>query len=163
MHALRFGAMGGLALAASLVFVVALNFHVTHFEDEIVAHHRHALAVQLTAISTSDEGALRRWLNGKLNVVPPIVSSTEAGFRLSGARIDPIEGRTAAAIVYEHGGKIIDLYFWPSPEEPVGQTSSQGYNLVHWTKGGLKYCAVSSLSLSELEIFRDDLTREGAL
>jgi anti-sigma factor RsiW len=47
---------------------------------------------------------------GKLDYSPPVVDLAEAGFQLIGGRIDMLDQRPVAAIVYEHGNHLINLF-----------------------------------------------------
>ena len=57
-------------------------------------------------------------------------------------------------LVYQRRQHIIDLYIWKptdAADSAVQRTTQQGFHLVHWTRGGLTYWAVSDLNREELE------------
>ena len=60
-----------------------------------------------------------------------------------------------AAIVYRRGKHVINVFVWPTGEGDSSATSSQrnGYNLITWTRGGLKYSAVSDVNEQDLSHF----------
>jgi anti-sigma factor RsiW len=146
------------ALAASLVIAVTLNLALNGgaLEDEIIASYQRSLAVSLApdggAAPFSGESPQ---LKGSLDFVLPIPDLTGSGFTLEGARSDQIAGRGTAVLVYSGGHHVIDLFIWPSGSEPFGALSKQGYNIVHWTRAGLKFCAISTLTASELAKFQE--------
>ena len=61
-----------------------------------------------------------------------------------------------AALVYKQRLHYINLFVWPATarqNERVAAEVRGGYNLVHWTQGGMTFWAVSDLALDELRIF----------
>jgi anti-sigma factor RsiW len=146
------------AIAASVLLFLTLNVSRNQLEDEVVASHLAALATRLTDISTLDSQALGPWFANKLAFAPSVVDLTDKGFRLAGARLDRVGAQTAAAIVYRHGTAVIDLFIWPSDPESTGTESRQGYNLIHWTEAGLKFCAISRLDQDTLQKFQESFS-----
>ena len=63
------------------------------------------------------------------------------GFALTGGRLDYLDGRTVAALVYRSGPHVINVFVWPmadaKPQAPAFSTR-QGYQLAHWTQGGMQ-------------------------
>jgi anti-sigma factor RsiW len=63
----------------------------------------------------------------------------------------------AAVLVYRRRQHVINLFVWRSapPRLPFGALRPRaGYNLVHWTAGGLEFWAVSDVNGEELQRFR---------
>ena len=76
------------------------------------------------------------------------------GFPLVGGRLDYLQDRPVAALVYQRRKHVINLFIWPSPGnfgEKVAMR--QGYNIHHWVESGMTFWAVSDLNNSELEEF----------
>jgi anti-sigma factor RsiW len=72
---------------------------------------------------------------------------------LQGGRLDIIDGRTVAALVYQRRGHLINVLMWPT-REPDGSPrtgSRQGYRWVDWRKGKVEFCAVSDADTADLE------------
>jgi len=67
-----------------------------------------------------------------------------------------LDNRLVAAVVYRRRQHIINLFISPAEHLadtlPVTQVRG-GYNIVHWTKSGMAYWAVSSVSGAELGKF----------
>jgi anti-sigma factor RsiW len=61
--------------------------------------------------------------------------------------------RPAAALVYQRGKHVINLFVWKSDGRPEAHESRQGYNLTHWNSAGLSYWAVSDVNSADLEQF----------
>src|SRR5437870_10024287 len=75
------------------------------------------------------------------------------GTPLIGGRLDYLDNRPVAALVYQRSQHVINLFVWPSNSpafrEPR-QLARQGYNLIHWTRSGMTYWLISELNLTEL-------------
>jgi len=73
---------------------------------------------------------------------------------LVGGRLDYLEDKPVAALVYQRRKHLINLFAWPSDSDSGQKTvMRQGYNLLHWTQSGMTYWAVSDLNSSELQEF----------
>jgi anti-sigma factor RsiW len=57
------------------------------------------------------------WFDGKLKFSPPVRDFAERGFRLTGGRLDYLNGRVVAALVYHRRLHIINLFIWPSESD----------------------------------------------
>ena len=71
---------------------------------EAISNHSRSLMVShLVDCASSDQYKVRPWFNGKLDYSPPVPDLTQAGYTLVGGRVDILEQRPVAAIVYQHG------------------------------------------------------------
>ena len=50
----------------------------------------------------------------ELKFSPPVQDFDNNGFRLIGGRLDYLNGREVAALVYQRNKHIINLFIWPS-------------------------------------------------
>jgi anti-sigma factor RsiW len=147
-----------LALAASLALFIALPHPRTGaLEEELVdSHVRSLLASHLTDVQSSDRHTVRPWFNGKVDVAPPAVDLADKGFPLIGGRLDYIDDRVVAALVYRRNGHVINVFVRSAPEaknsEPR-EISYRGYNLCRWREKGTEFWAVTDASQSELKEF----------
>ena len=157
---LRGFAMGSAAsaiAATGLVAIILRNDDAQRIESEIVSAHLRSLqAGHLTDVLSTDQHTVKPWFNGKLDVSPPVVDLTAQGFTLIGGRLDYVDARAIAAIVYRRRAHLINLF--------VSQTASterqsakietiQGFNIRRWSDRGLNYWAVSDLAKDELAEF----------
>jgi anti-sigma factor RsiW len=161
----RRGFFGGFALgsalsaavAASLVFAVMRDNQQQTIADEIVsAHIRSLQAGHLMDVETSDQHTVKPWFNGRVDVAPPVIDLTAEGFTLLGGRLDYIDGEPVAAIVYQRRKHLINLFVAQRLGARHGGALSeaiQGYNVRHWSQGGLDFWAVSDLAGDELDEF----------
>jgi anti-sigma factor RsiW len=157
---LRGFAMGSAvsAIAATgLVAVILRNDDAQRIEAEVVSAHLRSLqAGHLTDVLSTDQHTVKPWFNGKLDVSPPVVDLTAQGFTLIGGRLDYVDARAIAAIVYRRRAHVINLFVAQTASterQPARSETIQGFNIRHWSDGGLNYWAVSDLAKDELAEF----------
>jgi anti-sigma factor RsiW len=152
------GALVGIAASMALVFAMP-QLTTTGMQDQLVASHvRSLLAHHLVDVETSNRHVVKPWFNGKIDFAPPVIDLVDRGYPLAGGRLDYIDGRVVAAIVYHRRLHSINLFVRPAGglASPVGFTSRHdGYSIVRWTRGGLEFWAVSDIEPNELDQFRD--------
>jgi len=145
---------GGAWLALHLVSDRSLNDRIA--QDVVACHVRSLLADHLTDVASSDRHTVKPWFAGKLDFAPTVVDLSADGFPLLGGRLDYLEHRPVAALVYSRRKHKINLFMWPAePAAGAGlQTASnQGYQFAHWNEAGTIYWAISDLNMSELRQF----------
>lgn len=148
------------ALAASLMLVLNLPQQGQMIEDQLLASHvRSMLADHLTDVLTSDQHTVKPWFSGKIDFSPPVVDLAAQGFPLVGGRVDYLNGRVVAALIYHRHGHIINLFIWPGSPAARSNAEKEGYNFAEWYADGLVFWAVSDVSASDLSAFRDDFSR----
>jgi anti-sigma factor RsiW len=152
------------ALAASLaVFLLRSQDDQRILGDVVSAHLRSLQGDRLIDVQSSDQHTVKPWFNGRLDVAPPVVDLTAQGFTLIGGRLDYIDGRPVAAIVYKRRAHVINLFVAPvgtpaaGPERRAGIEQVQGFNIWHWTRADLGFWAASDINAEELQEFGDKL------
>jgi anti-sigma factor RsiW len=143
------GAIG--ALAASLALVALLPTGMSVEGQLIDAQARSLEAQHLVDVETSDRHTVKPWFNGKLDFAPPVADLAPQGYPLVGGRLDRIDGRRAAALVFRRHAHTINLFVWPgtASESPTLE-HMDGYSLVRWGRGGLVFWAVSDVDPPDL-------------
>lgn len=164
--------LSGWAMAASLLLAVALSSGLTAYvttpsplapvEQEVVAGHvRSLLADHITDVASSDQHTVKPWFHGKLDYAPPVEDFAADGFPLVGGRLDYVDHRNVAALVYRHAQHPINLFILPTdqPDSATRASVDSGYNVLHWTAGGMSFWAVSDMNAGELRDFEKLLRR----
>lgn len=122
--------------------------------DVLTAHVRSLLQEQPVQVVSSDQHTVRPWFAGRAEFAPPVRSFAAEGFPLIGGRVDYVDGRRVAAIVYKRRLHVINVFMWPAQgsagDAPPRIASRNGYNIVSLAKSGVTYWLASDLNLDEL-------------
>lgn len=123
--------------------------------DFVESHIRSLMSDHLMDVISSDRHTVKPWFDGKVDYAPPVQDFVQQGYPLAGGRLDYVDGRKVAVLVYHRALHVINLYVWPQ-EGPASASSTmeaetiRGYNVVAWEKNGFHFCAVSDLNAAEL-------------
>ncbi|MEA3025005.1 MAG: hypothetical protein QOF91_290 [Alphaproteobacteria bacterium] len=163
-----FGTAFSAVAAAGMVFMVVRSDEDQRILGDVVSAHLRSLqAEHLTDVPTSDQHTVKPWFNGRLAVAPPVADLTAQGFTLLGGRLDYIDGKPVAAIVYKRRVHVINLFVAEAAgvENVPRHETVQGFNVRRWTEQGLRFIAISDINADELAEFGakfEAATRSGA-
>ena len=145
------------AAAASVLFAVVRSDENQRILGDVVSAHLRSLqAEHLTDVPSTDQHTVKPWFNGRLAVAPPVADLTAQGFTLLGGRLDYVDGKAVAAIVYRRRVHVINLFVaQASALEPTAARHEmvQGFNIRRWTEQGLRFIAIGDISADELADF----------
>jgi anti-sigma factor RsiW len=125
-------------------------------EAVVDSHVRALMADHLFDVRSTDQHTVKPWFLGKLDFAPPVADLAPLGFPLTGARLDYVAGRPAAALVYTRGQHTINVFIWPEESanvRPSDTRSIRGFHVRHWVRAGMSFWAVSDLNDAELDQF----------
>jgi mycothiol system anti-sigma-R factor len=155
------GAFAVLALCALIAWQLVPGLHGPSSDQRLAtevltSHVRSLEANHLMDVVSTDQHTVKPWFDGKLDFSPPVEDLASDDFPLVGGRLDYLEGRQVAALVYQRRKHFINVFVWPDTR---GSSSTQtiqpqqGYNMMRWSRGGFQFWAVSDVSAQDLAEF----------
>jgi anti-sigma factor RsiW len=164
-HPLQFlrwaGAFAVLALCAVTAWQLLPGLRGRTSDQQLAAeiltsHVRSLEAGHLMDVASTDQHTVKPWFDGKLDFSPPVEDLASDDFPLVGGRLDYLEDREVAALVYQRRKHFINVFVWP---DAAGSSSTQtiapqqGYNMMRWSRAGFQFWAVSDVSAPDLAEF----------
>ena len=160
--------LAGLGLAAAVIFAAIIFSNLVpmlrrpgadqFLATQLIASHvRSLMANHLADVASSDQHTVKPWLDTKLDFAPAVVDLSGEGFPLVGGRLDYLDNRPVAALVYQRRKHFINLFVWPAEPDATRATkamSRQGYQLLHWVDSDFNYWAVSDVNEKDLQAFK---------
>ena len=152
------GAFAGV-MATTFAWIIGsaiLDWQVgTGLAAEAVSNHARAtLANRLIDVASSDQHTVKPWLSARLDYSPPVHDFSADGLPLVGGRLDYLDGRPVATLVYKYREHTIDVFMRPVQSgKPVAMPKSvtvRGFNVAHGSAAGMECWAVSDVSMDVL-------------
>jgi anti-sigma factor RsiW len=145
------------SIGAFLVVNSLRSSHQQLIASAVLAGHIRSLQPgHLIDVPSSDQHTVKPWFQGKLDFSPPVPDLSELGWNLVGGRLDYVDGRPVAVLVYQRRMHNINVFLWPnhdSADDAIKQEDAQGYQILHWNGAETTYWVVSDLNKAELVEF----------
>ena len=91
------------------------------------------------------------WLSSRLPYSPPVADLAAEGFPLAGGRVDYVNERPVAVLVYKRRKHTIEAFVWPQGGTTPARTAARdGLNIESFPSGGMTWWLVSDLSRDDL-------------
>jgi len=162
------------ALAATLALMLggggaflALRETPPDITQQLISDHtRGMIAGQLTDVASSDRHTVKPWFAPRLPQAVRVLDLSKRGFPLIGGRVDVVDGKPLATLVYQRDKHYISVTQVPGLVPAYGTSEthgiSHGYAIQTWTlpngprpdeagAGVMTYIAVSDIAGHELE------------
>lgn len=146
------------AFVATAVLTIGLQIYLAkegreaRLAHEVVASHvRSTLGEHPIDIASSDHHTVKPWLSSKLDFSPAVVDADIGSAVFLGGRVDYMDGRPVAALVYRQGPHLVDAFVWPTKDRDsaVAFIGERGYQIAHWTRAGMNHWVVSDVNRPE--------------
>ncbi|MGU7778851.1 anti-sigma factor family protein [Burkholderia sp. PU8-34] len=157
-------AVSALVLAWSGALYLSAPSADVRLRSELVDNHVRSLqASHLIDVVSTDRHTVKPWFDGKIDFAPPVVDLASDGYPLVGGRLDYMNGRAVAVLVYRYKLHPINVYVWPADDagEPPRVYAQHGYHLAHWAAAHMNYWVVTDADAHELGGFVERLRTRG--
>ena len=127
------------------------------FRQAVLRHSQSFASGHVVEVASPNPQVVKTWLTAKLDFIPPVVGSPALGYSLVGGRVDVIQNRSVAALVYKHNKNVVTLFCWPPKKEHLSKSGHliEGYHVSTWSNTECNYILVSELSDREMNQFVD--------
>jgi anti-sigma factor RsiW len=123
-------------------------------EAVIDRHVASLMSGDAIVVRSSNQHTVKPWFQGRIDFSPPVVDLESAGFPLLGGRVETVDGRRVAAVVYGRRDHVIDVFIWPDGDASPGDARTvRGFQERHWRAADMSLWAVSDLNGRELDDF----------
>jgi len=149
-----------MVVSLGVVSVLAISLSLTLLRpkqddrllDDVVASHvRSTLGQHLVDVESSDHHTVKPWLSSKLDFSPPVDELPIPGSVFLGGRVDYLNGRPVAALVYRQGAHVVNSFVWPSAAKDGMPefSAARGFQIAHWSQSGMNHWVISDVSRAE--------------
>jgi len=129
--------------------------------EAVTSHVRATLGNQLIQVASSNQHTVKPWLSARLDYSPPVPDMQQEGFTLIGGRVDYLDQRPCATLVYKIRDHTVDVFVRPNAPRlpPSALRTVRGINVAHASGSGMDWLAVSDVSRDVLASFVQQLAR----
>jgi anti-sigma factor RsiW len=147
-----------IVLSLFLAFKILFPDAERELSRQVVLRHSHSLSADhFVDVASPNPQVEKTLFAAKLDFVPPVLGSHVSGYSLVGSRVDVIQNRSVAALVYKHDKDVVTLFCWPPKGEHLSKSDHliEGYRVSTWGNAKCNYILVSKLSDREMDQFVD--------
>ena len=162
--------LGALAGSAATVLAFVVGTSVLDLvagrdmvEGAVATHVSATLGDRLVAVASSDGHTVKPWLSARLDYSPPVRDLAQEGYTLVGGRLDTLDGRPVATLVYRYRAHTIDVFVRPEPSNAPTLRTLRGFNVAHARTAEWDWIAVSDVSADVLTDLVRKLAQEAAV
>ncbi len=146
------------SLGAAALLAVALNQTLLQpgqderLGQEVMTSHVRAMLTQhMVDVASSDRHTVKPWLSSRLDFSPSVPELNIPGSEFLGARVDYLDGRPVAALVYRQGEHLVNSFVWPGTraDSRVIFLAQRGFQIAHWTRGSMNHWVISDVNREE--------------
>ncbi len=135
---------------------------------QLVNSHLRAMQLDshLIDVVSTDHHTVKPWFAGKVDFAPPVKQLDAEGYVLKGGRIDVVDARTAAVLVYQAGGTRLRSSFGLRARESATTfhaAAAQRLQPAPLEENGFEVWCVSDMAAEELDKFARRWTRQASL
>jgi anti-sigma factor RsiW len=152
------------AAAAAAVVLVAMPRRDALVEEAVAAHARSLQLDHALDVEASDQHVVKPWFEGKVGFAVLARDYAAEGYALAGGRLDYLDGRPAAALVYRHGKHLVNLFVVDAQGQrnaPPRREDLRGFNCWRWTSAGLRYLLVSDVDDAQMSALARRMAADG--
>src|SRR5260221_2188379 len=123
-----------LVFSLSLAWVILFPDRETSLIVQAVSDHSRAVLLELLCdVVSPDPAVVKQSLTAKLDFSPPVVGLPGTAFQMRGGRVDVIQDRKVAALVYRRNQDLVTLFAWRLPTSSLrrGIGRLAGIELAH--------------------------------
>src|SRR5262249_30711637 len=142
-----------------LIGVDVYRFTAPNLDDieraAVAGHARGLLSGQPVDVVSTDRHTVKPWLATKVPFATTVVDLAADGYVLAGGRVDIINDRPVATLVYRHREHLVSVTELPrsATRGASSRDSVAGHPVVVWVDSVRSYVAVSDMSPPELDSF----------
>jgi anti-sigma factor RsiW len=128
----------------------------------VAAHVRATLGDHLIEVASSDRHRVKPWLSARLDYSPPVQDLASDGFALIGGRLDYLERRPVATLVYRYREHTIDVFVRPgaSGATMAALPTVRGFNVARASGPSMDWLGVSDAESAVVSALVQRLARE---
>jgi anti-sigma factor RsiW len=120
-------------------------------EEVLDDHLRSQLGTHWVEVASSDRHTVKPWLSAHLGFSPAVPDLSEQGFELIGGRLDVLDAKPVAVLVYQRRQHMISVFVWPGGAGVARKADERrGYHMIRFAAAGFTYWVVSDLNENEL-------------